>query len=165
VLLNQDAAETDGLAPLRFPSPRLVGLNGRQPHPLWWLGVSEAIGDTVARRALGPVRGETEAAMTVWAALAGDVTIWAERLSQTNLPQTATQPPSDPADIGLSLLSAPSDQRQAARNFALFLHTRFGEAKTLAWLLKLHEQTLSAASPAIDDFTIDQLRQAWRTRL
>ena len=161
--LGEDADGTNGPIPLRFPSPRLVGLNGREPHPLWWLGVSEAIGDVIARRALGPVIGEAQAVFTAWAALAGDVAIWAERFSEGRLPSgDESARPADPAEIGRNQLTPHLGQRQAARAFALRLHERFGEAKTLAWLLSLRGQTLAAASPAIDDLTIDQLRQVGR---
>lgn len=161
--LGEDAAEADGPISLRYPSPRLVGLNGREPHPLWWLGVSEALGDVIARRALGVVTGEEEAVFTVWAALAGDVALWAERFSEVRLPAGDESAwPADPAEIGRNQLTPHLGQRQAARAFALRLHERFGEAKILAWLLSLRGQTLAAASPAIDDLTIDQLRQVGR---
>lgn len=163
--INNDAWVTEDPLPLRFPSPRLVGLHSRDPHPLWWLGVSEAIGDVIARRAVGPVGGETEAVMTVWAALRGDVSIWAERFSGITLPEEdAGTWPTDPAEIGRSLVASRPGQRQAARSFALLLHARFGEAAALAWPLGLNGQIVSGASPAIDDLTIDQLRQIWRDR-
>lgn len=153
--------------PLRYPSPRLVGLKGREPHPLWWLGVSEAIGDVIARRAVGPIRGEATAALTAWAALRGDVAIWAERFSGVSLPdEDETAWLADPADIGISLITARGNQRQAARRFALDLHARFGEGGTLDWLLNLGGQMLNGASPSsLDDLTVDQLRQFWRERL
>lgn len=148
--------------PLRFISPRLVGLHRREPHPLWWLGVSESIGDVIARRAMGPVTGEAEAVLTAWSVLRGDVAVWAERFSGVKLPAgDANAWHDDPSDIGIDLAIARTGQRQAARRLALNIHARFGEAKTLAWLLSLRGQMLNDSSTTIDGQTIGQLRQDW----
>ncbi len=148
--------------PLRFLSPRLVGLHRRDPHPLWWLGVSESIGDVIARRAMGPVTGEAEAALTAWSVLRGDVAVWAERFSGVRLPAGDRNVwHDDPSNIGIDLAISRTGQRQAARRLALNMHARFGEAKTLAWLLGLRGQMLRGSSITIDGQTIDQLRQDW----
>lgn len=188
LVLNQSAPDAAGVAserlfgptiPLRVLSPHLVGVHNRDPHPLWWLGVTESIGDVIARRALGPVTGEPDAVLTAWAAARGDVAIWAERftgvavrLSAHAVPSVAhdeAQPASavqswsnDPAVIGMDLALPRGDQRLAARRFALNLHARFGESETLTWLRGLRGQTLTTSSMAMKDQTIDQLRQDWR---
>lgn len=117
--------------PLTLISPRLVGLRGETPHPLWWLQLHEAIGDAILRRMLGPVTSTRPAALTVWAAARGDVALWAERFSGVRLADD-TSFQTDPMAVGERVLFDDPRMRQAARSFALFLHAHYGEEQTLA---------------------------------
>ncbi len=40
----------DGVGPLSIISPRLVGMNGGYPHPLWWSTLYKSIDEMLARR-------------------------------------------------------------------------------------------------------------------
>ena len=40
----------DSVGPLSIISPRLVGMNDGDPHPLWWLALRESIDEMLARR-------------------------------------------------------------------------------------------------------------------
>ena len=131
--------------PVFLPSPRLVGVHGQTPHPLWRLALIEAIGDAILRRSLGPITAADEAALTLWAAARGDVALWAERLSGTRLAAPAAISP-DPAAAGEALVFADPEQRAAARSFALFLHAQYGEEATLALLRQAGQQM---ATPAL----------------
>ena len=114
--------------PLSIVSPRLVGVRGDEPHPLWWLALHESIGDVIARRALGPVTAPEDAAYTAWAAVRGDVAIQAERLSGVSYQPdaNATFAP-DAAAVGHALVTGDTKQRAAAMSFAHFLLERYGE--------------------------------------
>lgn len=156
--VDKVASASNASSSLHFLSPRFVGLSRNEPHPLWWLGISLAIGDVIAQRALWPLQGDELATLTARAALTGDVVVWAERFSGVLLPAGDEGDPLTKRS-GRGLFSQQSVQRQAARAFGLALHSRFGEAKTLAWLLSLRGQDISGSSPAIDGMTIDQIRQ------
>ncbi len=149
---------------IRLPSLRFVGLHGRAPHPLWWLAVTEAIGDAILRQALGPITGESGAVLTLWAAARGDVALWSERFSGVLLGAAdATAIAVDSASIGGAFTSptpgpASVEQRLAARAFALHLHARFGEADTLAWLHNARGIPVTNDTPLLHDQTPAQLR-------
>jgi len=114
--------------PLSIMSPRLVGVRDDEPHPLWWLELHEAIGDVIARRALGPVTAQEDAAYTAWAAVRGDVAIQAERLSGVSYQMGTTAPfAPDSASVGRALVTGDLGQRAAAMSFAHFLLERYGE--------------------------------------
>ena len=114
--------------PLSIVSPRLVGVRGDEPHPLWWLSLHEAIGDVVARRALGPVTAPEDAAYTAWAAVRGDVALQAEQLSgvEYQMSADAAFAPA-PVSIGRALVTGDLGQRTAAMSFAHFVIERYGE--------------------------------------
>ncbi len=146
--------------PVFLPSPRLVGLHGQTPHPLWQLALVEAIGDAILRRSVGPITAEEEAALTLWAAARGDVALWAERFSGVRLPALAAISP-DPAAAGKALLFHDPEQRAAARSFALFLHAAFGEEQTLALLRQARQQMSTPALFAPLASEPQQLATAW----
>lgn len=161
--------QTEGDAPAsselvaRFISPRLVGWSGITPHPLWWLALTETIGETVLRRTLGPVTARDETAYTLWAAARGDVALWAERLSGVTFPvdgQVATE--TDPAAIGASLAAGDTSQRAAARSFALYLHATLGEEGLLAMLERAHSTPVIRDAGAVLGQTPADLAAGWR---
>lgn len=162
-------AQTEGDAPgsdalvVRFISPRLVGWSGKTPHPLWWLALTETIGETILRRTLGPVTGSDETAYTLWAAARGDVAVWAERLSGITFPsdgQIATE--TDPAAIGASLAAGDTTQRAAARSFALYLHATLGEKGLLAMLEKARSTLVIRDASAVFGQAPGDLAAGWR---
>ena len=166
----QTAGEASASAALavRFISPHLVGWSGKTPHPLWWLALTETLGETILRQTLGPVTGSDQAVYTLWAAARGDVALWAERLSGVPfhngvLPhdgQVATE--TDPAVIGASLAAGDTTQRAAARSFALYLHATVGEKGLLAMLEKAHNTLVIRDATAIFGQTPEDLAAGWR---
>ncbi len=156
-------AEASGALAMRFISPRLVGWSGKTPHPLWWLALTEAIGETILRQTLGPVTGSDEAVYTLWAAARGDVALWAERLSGVTFPndgQVAAE--TAPAVIGASLAAGDSSQRAAARSFALYLHAIAGEKGLLDMLEKARSTPVIRDDSAVFGQTPGDLAVGWR---
>ena len=103
--------------PVKIISPRMAGVDGDKPHPLWQLALHEAIGDAVMRRALGPVTADEDTANAVWALARGDAALWAERFSGAQLPGSLPDPSVlNPAAIGAALASGDDTARNAAGN-------------------------------------------------
>ena len=156
-------APASGTLAVRFISPHLVGWSGKTPHPLWWLALTETLGETILRQTLGPVTGSDQAVYTLWAAARGDVALWAERLSAVPFPndgQVATE--TDPAVIGASLAAGDTTQRAAARSFALYLHATVGEKGLLAMLEKAHNTLVIRDASAVFGQTPGDLAAGWR---
>ena len=101
--------------PVAVVSPRLVGLDGDEPHPLWRLALYEAIGDAVMRRALGPLTGQDTEVYAVWAAARGDVALWAERFSEVTPRDAQSLPSAGLAAIGQALAEGDARTRGAAQ--------------------------------------------------
>ncbi|MCO6452054.1 MAG: hypothetical protein J5I90_14820 [Caldilineales bacterium] len=149
--------------PLSLISPRLVGIRGKEVHPLWRLALYEAIGDAIFRRAMGPVTAEDEAIAALWAVARGDVAVWAERFAQVSLPDAAIpDEQSDPAVIGESLLSSGTALRNEARDLALFLHECLGEQPVLDWILHARTEVGAAAMMAPLGISLEGLADAWQ---
>ncbi len=160
--------------PLSIISPRLVGMDGDEPHPLWWLALHEAIGDVIMRRGLRPITAPQPAAYTVWAIARGDVALWAERLSGVRLPEIEITA-EDTSSVGEALLLGDGSQRGAARSLALYLHYRdmgdeseealSGELATLQFLRGARNTWETGPMFAILDTDPDRLTAGWRAWL
>ncbi len=153
----------DGALTMRFISPRLVGWSGKTPHPLWWLGLTEAMGETILRRSLGPITGSDQDVYTLWTAARGDVAVWAERLSGVRAPtDEAPLVDADPVLVGAALAAGDPTPRAAARSFALYLHASVGEKDLLSMLAKARQAAVIQDASAIFGKAPADLVAGWR---
>lgn len=145
-------------------SPRLVGVRQNAPHPLWWLALHETIGETIARRALGPVAVPEDAANMVWTAVRGDVALQAEHLSGVTYPSDengAVFAP-DPATSEQALIFSDLAQRGAAMSFAHYLTERYGEAVLVGFIHQARTALDSNRIEALTGLNSQQLSDAWQ---
>jgi hypothetical protein len=145
-------------------SPRLVGVRENDPHPLWWLALSETIGETIARRALGPVTVPEEAANMVWTAVRGDVALQAEHLSGVTYQpdENGAVFAPDPATADEVPVFGDLAQRGAAMSFAHYLTERYGEAALVGFIHQARNALDFTKIDALNGLNPQQLSDAWQ---
>ncbi len=155
---------SDDTTSLSIVSPRLVGVRENEPHPLWWLALHETIGETIARRALGPLTAPEDVANTAWTAVRGDVALQAEHLSGVSYELDAVQvvAAADLAITGNAPIFGDLAQRAAAMSFAHFLAERYGEAALVGLMQQAGNALDTDKFDTPNGLNPQQLSDAWQ---